>query len=394
MYQIALIHMPFARIDLPSLGLTQLRAVVSERYGERTQVEILYANHDFARYLGTDLNSDIISTSTNIGLGDWFFRQVAFPETPDNTDEYFRRIFPMQSPESARLRAVVQQKRQGLDAFFDQVIDKYGLDRMDLVGFTSAFSQNVACFAMARKLKTRAPRMVTAMGGPNCEFPMGPEMARRVPAIDWVFSGPGLVNFPEFVGRLLDGHPDPGQGLQGVFSRRTLTPAGQVGEERDVNQAVPVDYDSFLQSLATVFPGQEIDPCLLFETSRGCWWGERSHCTFCGINGTAMKFRVMTPDNALKHFDGLFRYASQSPYLLGGGQHPVPGLLQGGAAPPGHAQGRDHLLRGQGQPEGGGLPGLGPGPGEVHPARGRVPGHAHPQAHEERAPRPSRTCSS
>ena len=100
MYQIALIHMPFARIDLPSLGLTQLRAVVSERHGDRTQVQIVYANHDFARYLGTDLNSDIISTSTNIGLGDWFFRQVAFPETPDNTDEYFRRIFPMQSPES------------------------------------------------------------------------------------------------------------------------------------------------------------------------------------------------------------------------------------------------------------------------------------------------------
>ena len=90
-----------------------------------------------------------------------------------------------------------------------------------------------------------------------------------------------------------------------------------VGEERDVNLTVPVDYDSFLESLETFFPDDEIDACLLFETSRGCWWGERSHCTFCGINGLAMKFRVMAPETAVEYFDGLFRYAPRAPYLLG-----------------------------------------------------------------------------
>jgi ribosomal peptide maturation radical SAM protein 1 len=27
------------------------------------------------------------------------------------------------------------------------------------------------------------------------------------------------------------------------------------------------------------------------ETSRGCWWGAVSHCTFCGLNGNSMAFR-------------------------------------------------------------------------------------------------------
>ena len=30
---------------------------------------------------------------------------------------------------------------------------------------------------------------------------------------------------------------------------------------------------------------------LTFETSRGCWWGQKHHCTFCGLNGEGMGYR-------------------------------------------------------------------------------------------------------
>ena len=33
------------------------------------------------------------------------------------------------------------------------------------------------------------------------------------------------------------------------------------------------------------------NPVILYETARGCWWGEKHHCTFCGLNATTMKFR-------------------------------------------------------------------------------------------------------
>lgn len=317
MYQIALLHLPFARIDLPSIALTQLKSVVESAYPGRVAARIVYANHDFAQYLGFDLTSDIITTSTNIGLGDWFFRQVAFPETEDNLEEYFRRTFPLPTPEAEKLKRVIQAKRAGLDAFFDDLITKYGLDGADLVGFTSAFSQNVAAFAMARKIKARNPGIVTVIGGPNCEFPMGQVMARHIEALDFVFSGPALLSFPELVGCQLERRADDAHAIKGVFSKRTLVPAAVAGEERDINELVELNYDSFLDSLATAFPNREIDPVLLFETSRGCWWGERSHCTFCGINGLAMKFRVMSADNALTHLDSVFRYAPRAPFMLG-----------------------------------------------------------------------------
>src|SRR5262249_61544426 len=36
-----------------------------------------------------------------------------------------------------------------------------------------------------------------------------------------------------------------------------------------------------------------------FESARGCWWGARHHCTFCGLNGTTMRFRAKSPQRVL-----------------------------------------------------------------------------------------------
>ncbi|MFD1049159.1 RiPP maturation radical SAM C-methyltransferase, partial [Kibdelosporangium lantanae] len=38
---------------------------------------------------------------------------------------------------------------------------------------------------------------------------------------------------------------------------------------------------------------------LPFESARGCWWGAKHHCTFCGLNGTSMRFRSKSPQRVL-----------------------------------------------------------------------------------------------
>jgi len=78
-----------------------------------------------------------------------------------------------------------------------------------------------------------------------------------------------------------------------------------------IDVPVDLDYKPFLNTLAKNFPQDPIEPILLFETSRGCWWGERAHCTFCGLNGVSMAYRAMDPNLALKQFDSLFEFAPQ-----------------------------------------------------------------------------------
>src|SRR5215510_13440228 len=144
MYKIALINMPFADLAMPSIALTQLKAVVEQRFKDHVSVDIYYLNHDFARYLGLDLYELITASadSQNAGLGDWFFRQTAFPDLANNAGVYLSRYFPFHTDEMNRLKSGILEKRRGLDRFLDSLISKYALDQVQLVGFTSMFMQS------------------------------------------------------------------------------------------------------------------------------------------------------------------------------------------------------------------------------------------------------------
>ena len=315
MFRISLINMPFAALQRPSIALTQLKSVVESKFQQRVFVEIHYLNQDFGHYFDLNLYSWLAfsSESQNSGLGDWFFRQSAFVDLPDNAETYFQRYFPYHTEQFAKIKGLLMNKRQGLDDYLDELIDRHQLNDANIVGFTSMFSQNVASFALARRIKRRNPNVIVIVGGANCETPMGQELVTHIEQVDYVFSGPALKSFPEFVGFCLDGEMDKCATIKGVFAKRRSTlPLAQaaIGEELDINVPVALDYDQFLSGVEKNFPDGKVKPVLMFETSRGCWWGERAHCTFCGLNGLTMNYRAMKPENAIALISSLFRYAS------------------------------------------------------------------------------------
>ncbi len=312
---VALVNMPFAAANRPSIALTQLRSALRAQLGERVRADIFYFNHDLAEHFGVAMYTRIADSVSAMmaGLGDWLFRRVAFPDRPDNRDEYFQRHARQLGLSTGDVEALLD-KREQLEQVLNGLIDAHALDRYDVVGFTSVFAQNVATFALARLLKRRNPDLVVIAGGANCEATMGQVIARNVDAIDHVFSGPSLRTFPLFVERLLAGQRDECHRITGVYSRRRLAlqvdgNSGEIGDELDIDADLPLDYDDFMASVGRFNHGQRIAPKLLFETSRGCWWGERSHCTFCGLNGTTMNYRAMQPGKAIGLINRLFGYA-------------------------------------------------------------------------------------
>jgi magnesium-protoporphyrin IX monomethyl ester (oxidative) cyclase len=128
----------------------------------------------------------------------------------------------------------------------------------------------------------------------------------------------------------MDGDAAACHRIDGVFSRQNRTqdascgaggggglvslggpPAVRVqGDEMDINELVEVDFEPFLDRYEASFPGRG-KAVLLYETSRGCWWGERAHCTFCGLNGATMNYRSMRPEMAFRVFNDLFRHAGR-----------------------------------------------------------------------------------
>lgn len=326
MYKIALVNMPLANLDAPSIALTQLRAVVLKAHGDRVSADVRYLNHEFAHFMSLPAYRELDSFAHHpSGLGEWFFRPVAFPDLPDNSEEYFRRYYPQHDPHNRVIKEFALERRAGLAAHFDEMIDRYGLDRVDLLGLTSMFSQNVASIAMARRVKARNPKVLVVIGGANCEGVMGRRLADSVECVDFVFSGASLKSFPEFVRLRLEGDEEGCHRLDGVFSRRNrlhdhacasggapaddggLPTVRAAGPELDINEYVELDYGPFLDAYEAGFPDSP-QPALYFETSRGCWWGERAHCTFCGLNGSTLAYRAMRPELAFRMLGSLFEH--------------------------------------------------------------------------------------
>ena len=129
MYSVALINPPFASLRLPSLALTQLKAVVDAAFAGEVQTEVLYLNHDFGEAMGAELYQRIAvdMEAPYNGFGDWLFRLAAFPSLADNVDIYFQRFFPHRTEQNLALKRRVLETRPLLDATLDTLIDKYEL---------------------------------------------------------------------------------------------------------------------------------------------------------------------------------------------------------------------------------------------------------------------------
>ncbi|MEW2529322.1 RiPP maturation radical SAM C-methyltransferase [Streptomyces sp. NPDC047071] len=314
--RIALVNMPFADWYRPSVALSQLAAHTEREFGDSVRTDICYVNIDFALSFGAGEYNRLANEYGNLttGIGEWLFRNLAFPDSDDNTSDYFQRYFA--DARSGEFRSHLLRIRNRLGDFCESVIDDYGLATADIVGFTSMFSQSIPSIALAQLIKQRNPEVTTIMGGANCEAPMGAVLAERIPALDFIFSGPALHTFPEFVRRLLDGEPERAEAIPGVMTRHNVSVdrfRRAIGRDCDIDDYVQPEYQSFVDKFkdsqeALRASGGADEPTLYFETSRGCWWGERSHCTFCGLNGLGMGYRAMAPEKALAQLHWLFEY--------------------------------------------------------------------------------------
>ena len=109
-------------------------------------------------------------------------------------------------------------RHDAVPAYLDHIMSITDWDRFDVVGFTSTFQQNVASFALARRLKAAHPQLCTLFGGANFDQEMGEELVRGIPAIDYAINGEADHAFPEFL-EAMAGNRDPAA-VPGVMCRR------------------------------------------------------------------------------------------------------------------------------------------------------------------------------
>lgn len=311
---VCLVLMPYADISRPSLALGILKACLKES-GIRCAVE--HANLQFAEQLGWGM-PDLPYLERL--LGEWLFSSAAFPGQPRVSAETLldsgvaqSAFLPRNAFRDPRLLEALNHLRDFTPSFVESVARQVLKRKPRIVGCSSMFEQHCASLALLRRLKVLDPSLITIMGGANCEGEMGWATLKEFPWIDYVVSGEADELFQPLCRRLLDHGPDlPIASLaSGVLARAHVTanafPAGSGAIPRAAvklldNSPIP-DYSDYFEALNRSCLRDRIRPGLLAETSRGCWWGQKSQCTFCGLNGGGMAFRVKSPERALREFE-------------------------------------------------------------------------------------------
>lgn len=320
-----LVNMPYASLTHPSLALGLIETYIKE-YGHA--VDVIYGNLEFANIIGL-AEYDVIDNSFFEQLiGEWTFARAAFPEhmisnnlntgntlnNPTNfhSDEAFFSLFSDITQEQI---TQLKRVRDYADTYITTLAKRIVQSGCKIVACTSTFQQNCASLALLRMVKEQQPSIITIMGGANCESVMGQTISEQFSWIDYVFSGECDNVIGEFIDKLIKDKPISIHNLphgfiaQGHSDVLVTTSADAKKPPRgyieDMSQVKSPSYDQYFSTVSTLNLSKKITTGLLAETSRGCWWGAKKHCTFCGLNGVSMEHRCKPADIVIEEFKQL-----------------------------------------------------------------------------------------
>ena len=287
--------LPFTDFQRPMIGASLLQAGL-HKLGFQSRIE--YFNITFAEVIGPQIYELLASgLSPSCLAGEWFFADLVFGDKIPDAADYLTKILSRNLPVATAWSAILEA-RKARSLFIDSCVARLVELQPKIVGFPTSFHQTCACLAVAQRLKTTTNPPIVVFGGANCEGEMGLQLIRSFPWIDYIAIAEADLSFPRLISNILN-HNDLSP-VPGILSRHDETSDPERVTEMD---ALPLpDYSDFFDRARHSSLGDSLHPVALIETSRGCWWGAKHHCTFCGLNGAAMSFRSKSVQRCFQDF--------------------------------------------------------------------------------------------
>ncbi len=330
--------MPFGFHVYPSIQLGTLSTLLKTHGHE---VKSFYLNLHFAHQIDMEVYNKLCEE--RFLIGEWLFSHMLFGESKGNKEyaEHFKSHLQSISQTINRPLSFLNDiKVKMVPEFLHWAVESINWGDYEVVGFTSTFNQNIASVTLAKLIKEKYPSIKILFGGSNFDSEMGLEYFRVFEWIDYVISGEAEDSLPALMEALESEGPIP----KGVIHRvdGDIRLAENNENFTDFKKYGPPDYDDYIEQIKEIDPQSPLldNPIILYETARGCWWGEKHHCTFCGLNASTMEFRARSleqvhadladlsqrynsyrfrlVDNILemKYIDGLFGEFAQNNYDL------------------------------------------------------------------------------
>jgi ribosomal peptide maturation radical SAM protein 1 len=264
----------------------------------------MYPNMDMTAKVGFETAGKFSNERSLYGLSEHLFACDMFGVEQLDSDAYIDVLANADLPSPFDDREYIIHLRDNvIGEFLSKIEERVLAEGPTVVGFSSTFNQVMASLALARRLKQRRSDLIIIAGGACFDDEMGQEYHRALPdVLDHVFMGEAENSFREFLRRIRTGEPT--EGIPGVTYHSgnglELVPGSPLG---DMNESPMPNYDEFFlekerlqKETGRVFNIEYLP----FESSRGCWWGQKNHCVFCGINKDLMRFREKKVDRVIQ----------------------------------------------------------------------------------------------
>lgn len=310
---IHLIDMPFGSIFRPSLALGLIKSSLDQA-GINSRV--FHLNLLFAQRMGfANYETIALFKGVETQVSEWLFAEQAWGRSFGPDEEKFLALcgdelggLPQCDDPSEWLSAL---RRDDVPLFLDDCIKQLTSQApIKVAAFSCTFFQTNASLALARRLKEKFPDVKIVFGGACFHDEMGIEIFRNAPFIDVMSTGEADdIVVPLFEALLEKREP---RWLQGLIYRTAENqivesmPAEPVAAQI-IDELPDAEFDDYFADAELVGLAHDrhwqARVNLPFESSRGCWWGQKKHCTFCGLNAQGMNFRAKSAERVLNTID-------------------------------------------------------------------------------------------
>lgn len=312
MNRVLLMSLPWATPIEPNLGLAVLKAVYNKA---GIPCDVYECQLELLRWVQ---NSTYEEIAQSWALCDFVFTGELEPGLDVRRLEILERIcsdtqghdgeMNFKQGAEERLAKALKLRQEIVPKFLDAVMEKIDLSQYCLIGFTCLFDQTFSSLALAQRIRKVRPDLRLVFGGYALQEPVGPHLQMAFPELmDIVAYGDGeptLVPLYEAALGKRSLAEVPNISYLGEDGRLLRTPAlaGRLEE------SPTPDFDDFFRQRDELEADHKVRiavPSVPVESSRGCWWGQKSHCVFCGIDDETMKYRVKPPEQVLADLDAL-----------------------------------------------------------------------------------------
>ncbi len=299
--RVALVCMPWGSVIKTSMAMGILKTCVSNA---GYAVDSHFLNALFAGRIGLQ-NYEQISDCAKV-ITEWCFAHWLFGR--NGTNELANSWEDLLADKDASgslddLKAVFDDDgklfrklaEEDVPAFIAECLNQADWSQYMCVGFTTTFAQSTAALLLAKRIKELNPEVSIVFGGANVDGEMGVEFMRAFPWIDYVVHGEAEVSFPMLLDNMASGALSKVPGVSSRMNGNVVPGDHTAVPITDLNSSPLPDYSDYYNALNQHGLRKHFEPKLFFESSRGCWWGAKHHCTFCGLNGSTMSYRRKDP---------------------------------------------------------------------------------------------------